>query len=196
MKLGLPQGKKAIRLLFGFGGAMLLVAGCSGFALGEERAEPAATPNSPLYEAVVNGDDAGAAEAKQLLDVARERIAKQEGLTDAVRRVRMTALEDLLGIYVSMIGRLRDIKAHDPDLNSVDAKTLLKSASAVVERLEERGQAPARLSSRTLMSEGLSGVALLGLLSLLAGAALSFPVLNGLLKPLRALRRLTLPYAS
>lgn len=183
MKLGLSQGKKAIRLLYGFGGAMLLIAGCSGFVLGEERPDSAAMPNSSLYEAVVDGDDAGAAEARQLLDVARERIAKQEGLTDAERRVRMTALEDSLSIYVSMIGRLRDIKAHDPELDSVDAKTLLKSASAVVERLEERGQAPAGSSPRTLVSEGAKAIAFLGLLSLLAGVYFSSPLLNGLLKP-------------
>jgi len=196
MKVGLPQDKKAVRLLYGFGGAMLLIAGCSGFVLDEETANGAAVPRSALYEAIVNGDDEGARQAQQLLEVARERIAKQQGLTEAERRVRLTALEDSLGVYSSMIGRLRDIKAHDPDLNSVDAKTLLKSASAVVERLEERGQAPAGTSARTLLSDGMKALGLLGLFSLLAGAALSFPVLNGLLKPLRALRRLTFPYAS
>lgn len=196
MRLGLPQGKKAIRLLYGIGGVLLLIAGSSGFVLGEEQADPAAMPTSSLYEAVVDGDDAGAAQARQLVDIARERIAKQESLTDAERRVRVTALDDSLGIYLSMIGRLRDIKAHDPELDSVDAKTLLKSASAVVERLEERGQAPAGSSSQTLVSDGAQAAALLGLLSILAGAALSFPLLNSLLKPLRALRRPTFPYAS
>jgi hypothetical protein len=190
MKIGLPQSKKAIRLLYGFGGAMLLIAGGSGVVLGEERADPEAASRSALYEAVITGDDAGAGLAQQLLDVARERIAKQQGLTEAERRVRLTALEDSMGIYTSMIGRLREIKMRDPDLGSVEAKTLLKSASVVVERLEERGQAPVPLSPRTLASEGMKGLALLGLLSLLAGAALSFPIGRTVWRPFKALAAL------
>jgi hypothetical protein len=187
MKIGLPQGKKAIRLLYGFGGAMLLIAGGSGVVLGEERADPGAVFSSTLYEAVVAGDDAGAAEAQQLLDVERERIAKQEGLTEAERRVRLTALEDTTAIYISMIGRLREIKMRNPDLGSVEAKTLLKSASAVVDRLEERGQTPVPVSARDLLSEGMKGLALLGLFSLLAGVSLTFPIRQAILKPFRAL---------
>lgn len=190
MKIGVLQDSKAVRLLLGFGGAMLLIAGCSGFVLGEERHDAAAAPKSALWEAVVGGDANGAQQARDLLDIARQRIARQEGLTEAERRVRLTALEDSMGIYVSMIGRLRDIKAHDPDLSSVEAQTLLKSASAVVERLEDRGEAPARLSQLTLFSEGMKGLALLGLLSLLAGASLSFPLGRILLKPFRALAAL------
>src|SRR5579859_2594706 len=113
MKVGSIPDKKAARLLYGFGGAMLLIAGCSGLALGEGRADEAAAPRSALYEAVIAGDDAGAGLAQQLLEVARERIAKQQGLTEAERRVRLTALEDTTGIYVSMIGRLCENEMRD-----------------------------------------------------------------------------------
>jgi len=196
MTVGLPLDKKAARLLYGFGGAMLLIAGCSGIVLDEERADSAAAPRSALYEAVISGDDAGAGLAQQLLEVARGRIAEQQGLTEAERRVRLTALEDTTGIYVSMIGRLREIKMRDPGLDSVEAKTLLKSASAVVERLEERGQASVPVSARALLSEGMKGLALLGLFSVLAGVSLTFPIGRILLRPFRALARLTFPYAS
>lgn len=184
MKFGVTQSKKTITLCYGIGGALLLTAALGGVVLGDEMPAQSTVQKSALWNEVAAGDEAASQQAQQALTVARERLKMQEGLSESARRVRLTALEDSMDTYVSMMDRLRQIKMRDPALDSAEAKTLLKSASAVIERLEEPQTASDQGDS---FDNALKGAALLGLFSLFAGIALTFPVRRGLLRPFRAL---------
>ena len=173
MKLDVTRSKKTISLCYGFGGALLLMAALGGVMLGDEVPARPTVQRSTLWNEAAAGDETASQQAQQTLAVARERLMKQEGLTDTARRARLTALDDSMDTYLSMMERLRQIKGRDPNLGSADAKTLLKSASAVVERLEEQESVSDR---GDMIDIALKGAALLGLFSLFAGAAQTFPI--------------------
>lgn len=185
MKLSIIQGQKAILLCYGCGGAMLLAAALGGAIQGDETAKQIPAGRSELADFITLDGEAASRQAQEALASAKLRLQKQEGLTDTARHVRLTALEDSTAIYVSMMDRLGEIRLRDPELDSPEAKTLVRSASAVVARLEEPDDCASGDTIRPNMA--MKGLAVLGLLSLFAGAAQSFPISRSVLKPLRAL---------
>jgi hypothetical protein len=182
MKFSVTQSKKTISLCYGFGGALLLTAALGGFVLGDEMPTKPSVQKSDL---VASGDAAASQQAQLALTVARERLMKQDGLTDVARRVRLTALDDSTDAYVSMMDRLSHIKERDPNLESAEAKTLLNSAAAIVGRLEAQETLAANESDG--LEIAVKGVALLGLLSLFAGIAQTLPLSRGILRPFKAI---------
>jgi methyl-accepting chemotaxis protein len=162
MKLGFSQTKIAVRLLFGFGSLMLLVAGISGFAFYannnstiafadvmrikgnevlDQRVEKRVEEGrSYLWKFAATADEAAYRRAQDAFGTARQRIQELESRTAAERRVKLAALKESMESYIAMMERLHEIKGRNPNLDTPEAKAFIDSAATTVNKLEQQGE--------------------------------------------------------
>jgi hypothetical protein len=184
MAAAVTLGKRTTLLCYGFGSLLLLTSMLGGFVLGDEMAALRAGDRAELWKQIAAGDEAAAVQAQEAFLISRDRLVKQKGLSDTARRVRLAALDESMDIFVAMMGRLATIKGSDPGLEGAEAKTLLKCAAAIVERLEVQQSGS---TTRDLLEIAVKGASVPGLILLWAGLARSFPIAGFIFKPFRAL---------
>ncbi|RAI21898.1 methyl-accepting chemotaxis sensory transducer with TarH sensor [Rhodoblastus acidophilus] len=210
----------AARLLVGFGVLMLLLASIAGFSVYSARSTQVAVADMlhfkddqvlnhevekliyqarfRFYRLLARGEAADYDKAQEAFRSAHEAFAELAAKTyHPRRRAKLEALTRAVDEYKAAVNQFKDIKGHNPNLDTNEAKAILAAADVHSPKIAEfakdlsddyaqgakDSEAATNSEMKTVIAVSLIG----GLISILLGGALAFAIGRSVASPINAM---------
>jgi len=210
----------ASRLLVGFGVLMLLLATIVGFSAYSARSTQVAVADmlhfkddqvlnqeveKQIYQArfrfyrlLARGEAADYDKAQEAFQSAHETFAELAAKTyHPRRRAKLEALTRAVDEYKAAVNQFKDIKGHNPNLDTNEAKAILAAADVHSPKIAEftkdlsddyaQGAKDSEAATNAEMTTVIAVSLIGGLISILLGGALAFTIGRGIASPINAM---------